>query len=54
MWEEGRVCIGSNHQETSLIVKDQGLPKWSPIVCQGSGRGHDVQPAGYDSNNLWL
>ena len=35
-------------------VKDQGLPKWSPIVCQGSGHGHDVycgQPARYDSNN---
>ena len=28
-------------------VKGQGLPKWSPIVCQGSG--YDVycgQPAG--------
>ena len=35
-------------------VKDQGLPKWSPIVCQGSGHCHDVycgQPAGYDNNN---
>ena len=50
--------IGSNRQGTSLTVKDliamskgQGLPKWSPIVCQGSG--HDVYcgwswPAGYD------
>ena len=42
------IYIGSNRQGTSLTVKDQGLPKWSPIVCQGSGHGHDVycgQPA---------
>ena len=51
-WQLNAV-LGSNRQGFDSYVKDQGLPKWSPIVCQGSGHGHDVycgQPAGYDNN----